>query len=367
MRIVFITNSIGFGGAEKVIAFVANGMAKRGHNVVVVNYGSAGGTYINEHKQYFEKTIDLYEYQSGKSGKISQIKKILFTKEIVKKCNAEVMVCFTMYPSFVGKLVHMMTGVPSIMSERGNPYVTINKKNIFSLLELLVVNRSAGGVFQLKGASKFYDKKLQARSTIIPNPIFINNKLKTVAYNERDKCIVSVGRLDNNQKRYDIMIKAFSLFSKSHPEWILKLYGLGRDEDNIKKWCAEEGVYDKVKFMGLTKHPMADISKAGMFLITSDFEGISNSLLEAMAIGLPCVSTDSEPGGARMLIQHMSNGLLAEVGNPFRIAEAMSLYADNPRLAEQCGERAKEVIYKFDAETTLDKWELYIDKIINSD
>lgn len=363
MRIVFITNSIGFGGAEKMIAYVANGMSQRGHCVAVVNFKSVGGEYINKHTQYFDKSISVYEFEGNKTGKISRLQKILFTIRIVKEFDADVMVCFTMYPSFVGKIVQMLTGIPSIMSERGNPYATINKKNIFSLIELYAVNRSAGGVFQIKGASYFFSKRLQKRSTIIHNHIFINDKIESIKFGDREKSIVSVGRLDNNQKRYDVMIKAFSIFSKKHPEWVMKLYGLGDDEDAIRRWCVEEGVDDKVLFMGLTKHPMIDICKAGIFLITSDFEGISNSLLEAMAVGLPCVSTDSDPGGARMLIQNMYNGILAEVGNPKSIAEALLFFADNPHIAESCGQNARDVSRRFAPEIILSQWEDYIIKI----
>lgn len=365
MRAVFITNSIGFGGAEKMIAYVANGMTRRGHSVAIVNFRSVGGDYINKHTQYFDKNISIYEFDRHKTGKISQLQKIFFTKRAVKDFNAEVMVCFTMFPSFVGKIVHILTGIPSIMSERGNPYVTINKGNLFSLIELFFVNQSSGGVFQLIGAASFFGKKLQKKSVIIPNPIFIKDKIEPVQFEEREKSIVSVGRLDNYQKRYDVMIKAFSLFSKEHPDWVLKLYGGGSDEELIKKWCFEEGLVDKVQFMGVTKQPMVDISRAGMFLITSDYEGISNALLEAMAVGLPCVSTDSAPGGARMLIQNTSNGLLAEVGNHEKIAEAMAKFADDPNLAKKCGENAKQVVSRFDAERILDKWELYIAEVVN--
>ena len=153
MRIVFITNSLGFGGAEKMITYVANGMVKRGHSVVIVNYKSVGGEYINKHQQYIDKDISVYDFEGTVTGKISKLKKILFTKKVVKDFDADVMVCFTMFPSFIGKVVQILTGIPSIMTERGNPYVTINKKNIFSRIELCAVNRSAGGVFQIKGAS----------------------------------------------------------------------------------------------------------------------------------------------------------------------------------------------------------------------
>ena len=134
MRIVFITNSIGFGGAEKMITYVANGMAKREHSVAIINYNSVGGNYINKHQQYIDESIPVYEFEGNQTGKISRLQKILFTRRVVKEFDADVMICFTMYPSFVGKVVQMFTRIPSIMSERGNPYVTINKKNIFSVV-----------------------------------------------------------------------------------------------------------------------------------------------------------------------------------------------------------------------------------------
>ena len=98
-------------------------------------------------------------------------------------------------------------------------------------------------------------------------------------------------------------------------------------------------------------------------MITSDFEGISNSLLEAMAVGLPCVSTDSTPGGARMLIRNRENGLLCPIRDPNSIADALSEFADNPFLAEQCGRCAKSVLKEYAPSRLIDLWEQYISKV----
>ncbi len=363
MRVAFLTNSIGFAGAEKVMAFVANSLSERGHSVYIVNFNS-GGSYINGYTQSFRKSITVYTYDGKETGNKRHVELIRFVLDTSRRIKPDVFVGFTTFPNYVGKIVGTILRVPSIMSERGDPHVTINKQNLHSLLELCVINRSEGAVFQIQGAAEFFAKGLQRRGIIIPNPIFVNEKIEVVSATHREKSIVSVGRLDNFQKRYDIMIKAFALFSRTHSEYILKLYGEGMDKENIQKWADESGVSSKVKLMGLSKRPMRDICQDGIFLITSDFEGISNSLLEAMAIGLPCVSTNSSPGGARMLISNEENGLLCPVGDVASVAEALSRFADNPQLADICGQKAKSVVKRFNPTLLMDEWENYLKRIV---
>lgn len=364
MKIVFLTNSIGFGGAEKMMAFVANSLCKRNHTVSIINFNSVGKE-INSIPQSIDERINVNTYSGIQGSNWTRLKKLAFAFRTISRANADVIVGFTAFPNYVGKICGCLKRIPSIMSERGNPFITINKKNLHSLLELVVINQSDGGVFQIEGARAFYGKRLQQKSTIIPNPIFFKEDLSFVPIEQREKTIVSVGRLDNYQKRYDIMVKAFSIFVKSHPQWVLKLYGDGSDVDQIKEWVKEENIVDKVQFMGVAKNPMKEIRTAGMFLITSDFEGISNSLLEAMAIGLPCVSTDSTPGGARMLINDGVDGLLAPIGNPQKIANAMKRFVEDPELAKSCAENARDVVDRFDANKLVCSWEGYLLKVVD--
>ena len=161
------------------------------------------------------------------------------------------------------------------------------------------------------------------------------------------------------------MLKAFQIFSEKHPDYTLKLYGRGSDEEQIKEWVESMGLSGKVRFMGLSTQPMQDIAVDGMFLITSDFEGISNSLLEAMAVGLPCVSTDHTPGGARLLITDHENGLLAPVEDAEKLADAMCEFAENPELAKKCGESAKDVLQRFAPDRIVDQWEALIQRLTN--
>ena len=356
-RILFITNSLNFGGAAKMLAFVASSLAERGHGVYIANLNTTG--YKTEFTQTIHKDITVFDVAA--KGKLGIIKELI---GIGKQHKIDVMVGFTGFPGFYARIAGMKLRIPSIMSERGDPSRT-TPKTLKARLVLSVINGSRGCVFQTEGAREFYSKGLQKRSAVIPNPIFVQGEVPQVAFEEREKTVVSVGRLDNEQKRYDVMLDAFKIFSEKHPEYTLKLYGRGGDEDQIKAWATERGLDERVKFMGLTKQPMQDTCRDGMFLITSDYEGISNSLLEAMAVGLPCVSTDHTPGGARLLITDHENGLLAPVEDAAALARAMCELADDPELAKRCGDAAKDVLVRFAPERIIDMWESYIEKIAN--
>lgn len=362
-NIVFITNSLGFGGAEKMLTFVANSLYSKGHKISIINLNTVPN-YVNAHRRAVDEHIVVYELENGTKKNVKE--KLCFTRKAAKKENADIIIGFTEMPNAIARIVAFTLGIPSIMSERGDPVRTgVGKGSIKNNLVLKLINTSKGGVFQTEGARDFYGRGLRNRGVVIPNPIFVTGQVPCVDHNKREKSVVSVGRLDNFQKRYDVMLEAFKLFSAKHSEYVLKLYGKGSDEELIKSWVEEKGLSDKVKFMGLTTRPMQDICNDGMFLITSDYEGISNSLLEAMAVGLPCVSTDHTPGGARLLITDHENGLLAPVENSEKLASAMCEFAENSELAARCGDNAKDVVNRFAPDKIIDMWESYVLKLIS--
>ena len=355
-NIFFITPSLGFGGAAKMLVFVAESLSARGHKVCIYNIKSTAGEKNTERPVSDEIKISI----ASTSNRKEQLNE---ARLLAKAFEADVIIGFTQMPNMLARLIGKSLSIPSIMSERGDPVQIGMNKGLKNKIALFLINRSKGGVFQTDGARAFYGRGLRRRGIVIPNPIFITGEVPFVPYEEREKSVVSVGRLDNFQKRYDVMLDAFKIFSDKHPDYVLKLYGKGSDEELIKSWVEERGLSDKVRFMGLTTQPMQDTAADGMFLITSDFEGISNSLLEAMAVGLPCVSTDHTPGGARLLITDHENGLLAPIADAKGLADAMCEYAEDPALAAKCGENAKDVVNRFAPNRIIDMWENYILKL----
>ena len=359
MKVLFITCSLGYGGAAKMLNFVAESLAERGHTVHIANIQT---TYKpGEYQRLVSDKIKVHDAgaTSTKRGwrRFGQLKKII---SVCCENSIDIIIGFTFFPNLMGRIAGWCCSIPCVMSERGDPARTMS---IFDRSFLFLINRSTGAVFQTAGAGEFYGKGLKKRGIIIPNPIFIKEEIPKIAYADKKRSVVSVGRLDNNQKRYDVMLKAFAQFHETHRDYVLKIYGSGPAEGMMHQLAQELSITEYVQFKGVSLHPMKDMTPEGMFLITSDYEGISNALLEAMAVGMPCVSTDHTPGGARMLIQDHENGLLAPIGDVQGLALAMSEFADDPELAEKCGENARDVIERFDPDRIIDMWENYIEKI----
>lgn len=358
-KILFVTNSIGYGGAEKMMNFVCSALAAESWEVTILNLNTVSED-ISTLKQKFPAGVNVVSLTEVKGNRhLAAVRQIV---KLIKEKGAEAVIAFTMFPNFYAKIASLITGVPSIMSERGDPGRTITR-SFKDRLMLWFINRSKGAVFQTPQAGAFYSKGLQRRGTVIPNPIFLSKAASVAEHTQREKTIVSVGRFQNIQKRIDVMLKAFQIFSAKHPEYILKMYGSGEDE-YVAELCRELGIADKVKLMGSVSDPSSKICNDGMFVITSDYEGIPNALLEAMAVGLPVVSTDCTPGGARMLIQDGVNGLLVPCGNPQAVADALGKYADDSDFAEACGANARNVLVDYAPDRISRLWINYISSII---
>ena len=357
-RILFITDTFGYGGAEKQLAFVADGLLNRGHVVGICNLNAIKR---NEGQREIDERVIMYSAAINYRNAIqTNYDYVVFVRKCAKEFNPDVIVGFKQLAGFCASIVGKLLRVPSIFSERADPFRAYANINLTSRLKLWFINRASGGVFQTEQAASFYSKHIQNNSAVIPNPVFLKGKVQAKDYSALPKTVVSLGRIANEQKRLDITLDAFEMFREYHPDYQLKIYGNGGDEALVRKWIKDKGLDDCVKMMGVSNNPINDLSREGIFLITSDYEGISNSLLEAMACGLPVVSTDHTPGGAKLLIEDGNNGLLVPMGDVDAVCRALRLYAEDHSLAEHCGRNAQKVVEKLSPESILYKWESFL-------
>ena len=246
------------------------------------------------------------------------------------------------------------------MSERVDPkiYSAKRKKELRRL-----VSRAKGGVFQTEEAYEWYKPYLKGTEPIvIPNAI--NPAFIRPAYDgEREKVIVGAGRL-SNQKNFPLLISAFARIADKFPEYKLVIYGKGNLLDSLQALAKEKSISDRVEFPGFVPDMPERLEKASMFVLSSDYEGMPNALMEAMASGLPCVSTDCGGGGARFLIKDGENGLLVPQKDEEKMAAAMERILSDEVFAKKIGENARKLQETLAPDRIYGEWEKFILKRI---
>lgn len=345
-----------------MLFFIADGLQKKGHNVTILDLDLS-----KEYDMCSRYDVPTVIADIPYRGKIlTNFDWIKFTRKNAKRLKSQVLIGFTEHGNFCAGTTGMLMGIPSIIAERCDPFTKFSHLPLTGKIKMWLTNRATGGVFQTLNASKFYPERIQKNSVVIPNPIFINGNVPSVNYESAPHTVVFLGRIDNKQKRLDIALDAFEIFHKKHGDYKFILYGDGPDMDFVNSYANSKNLGDCVILKGKTSTSMESISKEGIYLITSDYEGISNSLLEAMAVGMPVVATDHSPGGARFLITDHVNGLLTPIRDPKAIANALSEFAENEDLAIECGKNAKKVIERFTPESSVEKWENFIFQIVDN-
>jgi glycosyltransferase involved in cell wall biosynthesis len=199
----------------------------------------------------------------------------------------------------------------------------------------------------------------------IENPIYRRTSLTGLQKISKPKknpesIILVVGRLER-QKRIDIAIKIFSRIHDEFPEFKLVIIGKGADECKLRALGKQLGISEKIFFEGFTDFPELWYQKADLLLVTSEYEGFPNVILEAMSYRVPVISNNCKTGPAE-IIKDKFNGLLIEENNIERFVDGIRIVLKNQRNTEVMVSRAFNSLEKFDMSVIYKKW---IDIIYN--
>lgn len=245
-----------------------------------------------------------------------------------------------------------------VISERGNPERLLKKRYGYNFIKKYY-QRADAVVFQTNDAMAAYPENISKKGTVIFNPI--NDKLPEPYFGEREKYVTTFCRV-SRQKNLPVLVEAFAEFHKNFSDYRLKIIGEPQNNDDIAaltetKTLAEKlGISEYIDFQPFSAQVHGLIIRDAMYVNSSDYEGMSNAMLEAMAIGMPVVCTDCPIGGANAVIRSGENGILTEVGNAKEMYDAMKKIAGDKAFADMLSCNAAEIRYKLSLENTAKKW-----------
>ncbi|MBO4339102.1 MAG: glycosyltransferase [Clostridia bacterium] len=355
MKIGIVIASLGFGGAEKVTISLTEYFISQGHDCIIY-------TTIRKKDEYtLPENVRRVNVTDGKSN--SYFNRVSCIKNAVKRDMPDVIIVMGMPVTTYAIPACKGLNIPIISCERNDPY-NFNGKLITKIFYEHFIKDSDAFIFQTEYAKGYYEDKIKEKSyTIIPNPI--NTKYVFERnYSEIKNTIANVGRLIP-QKNQKMLIEAFSLFLKEYPDYTLEIFGSGSLLDELTDLTNSLGLSDKVFFMGTCEDVNRRIQNDSMFVLSSNFEGMPNALMEAMACSVPSISTDCPVGGPKEIITDGENGLLVEVNNAVKMAEAMKYYASDIDRANSIGEKGKQATERFSIDVIGKRWLSFIDSILN--
>lgn len=357
-KIAFYIGSLHKGGAERVFVNLAEYFLSQGYQVVMVTqyhkeeeYGLAEGidriiSDITPQETTGSRVVNFFR-RAGKLHRIWKVEKPDLVLSCVGKNN------------FMTIVTTMFTGTKPIVSVVGEAKEEYPNR-LMRMLANLLFPFAAGVILQTERSRTFFSKRVGKTAVILPNslnPLF----LRPMFQGEREKRIVSVGRLDAN-KNHEMMIRAFAKLSPGYPEYTLTIYGEGELRAYLQDLIDSLELSDKVFLPGVIPDVADEIERAALFLLTSYSEGVSNALIEAMALGLPVIATDVPSGGTVELIRHGENGWMIPVGDGAALEEAMDKLLSDTELAKRLGRQAYRLQERFAPEQVNRQWKEYFER-----
>lgn len=356
MNIAFVVGSLAGGGAERVVAELCSELVKRHHEVAVILIASNRCTYdIDERVQ----VVDCTKTDSVRG--MSFLNRVQNIRKTLVESGADICVSFTVAVNLYSVLACAFTRCKLILAERNDPRFDPTSK-LSRLMRRVLYPFADAYVFQTDGEKEYFSRRIQKHSVVIPNPV--NPLLPEPFVGERSKRFVTAVRLEP-QKNLKMAIDAFIMVHKKYPEFRFEIYGEGSLRGSLKRYINDLKMETSICLMGNSENLYEDIRDAYAFVLSSDYEGMSNSMLEAMAMGIPTISTDHPSGGARAVIDDHENGLLVGVGDTNAMAAAMLEIIKDSTLAENIGKNAGGIRKELSVDLITEEWIAGIEKLLS--
>lgn len=342
MKIVFVVPDMVGGGTERIVSILSNEYVKRGIDTAIIIFAGDKVEYK------LDERVEVVKAGGPSNGNLMvRLKRIKSMRNYYRENRDCVIFAFSVMGAVFSGVATIGSKHPMLVSERSDPDECEHKwiRNFF-------YRRADRVVLQTEDVVQCFEKAIQKKTVVIPNPV--DPELPPVFMGERKKKISAAGRLED-VKNPQLLIEAFYDFQKEFHDYTLELYGKGSLEEKLKELVRNLKIEEKVHFHGFCANVRELMRDSAMYVLPSKHEGISNSLIEALAMGIPVIATDCPVGGTRMCIQNGKNGIMVPVSDRKAMTEAMKKIASDEQFASFISQNGAKIREKFSIEKIADR------------
>lgn len=351
-KIVIFNGTLMQGGAERVISILSKKMAEMGIDVQILLYHDKQVFYEIDSKV----KITVVERESESKN---VARNILWLRKFFSE-NADVVISFLAPFNIVALIAHAGLKSKIIVADRNDPRYVPSNFFIRKIRDFLY-NFADGIVLQTQHNKDYFGKRIRDNSVIIFNPVDLGKTAGLARRVPKQKKIVSVGRL-MPQKNQVMLLNAFARVHVDHPDYSLVIYGEGTYRSTLELKIDELGLSQCISLPGSSTTIFNDIADAQVFVLSSNYEGMPNALMEAMCLGLPCIST--RVSGATDLIEDGYNGCLIEIGDEDRLYNKINMLIEDKTVRDGYAKRAVELNTELNVDKIIGQWIAYISNIM---
>lgn len=355
-RIALFISSLQKGGSERVMVNLAEDFYKNNFEVILVTQYKREVEYdINPkiRRVYSEPDESLLSDSRLHNFRV----RYKTLRDIWKTYNPDIILSFLGKNNLMAIATSAFLPSKSVVSVRGEPTMEYDGI-VMRFLAKFMFRFADGVILQTKQSMKFFPKSVRKKSVIMQNPLnpeFLNKRY----IGQRKDVIVTVGRLDDN-KNQAMLIHAFSRIAAEYPKISLEIYGDGENREKLEELVKSKELTDRITLKGSITDVPEHIKDARIFALTSNTEGMPNTIIEAMALGIPVVSTDCPCGGPAELIENEVNGILVPVGDAYALADAFRKILEDKELEEKLQDNAAKITQKLAPDKVCKQWRDYL-------
>jgi glycosyltransferase involved in cell wall biosynthesis len=360
-KIFFVADNLEGGGAERVIADMANYWAKNGWKVTIATLtGTTDQDAYALAPSVRRVLLDMYGPGKTRMGKIyRRVGHVFRLRSELRRYAPDAVISFIHKTNMVTILASFALGLKVIVSERGSPHQKSGNDQVRSEIPLAwywralrrLLYRRASLVTALnEDTAEWLEKECRVDIMVIPVALRDMPDLDV----EREPIILAVGRL-HPVKGFDLLIDAYAKISARFPSWRVIIIGEGPDESTLKSLCSDLGVSDRVEFLGWVRDVETWMARAGLVVLPSRSEAFGNAILESLAMGAPVIS--SRCSGPLSMIEDGVNGKLVPVDDSVALKNAMEELLANPGIRECLGSEALNIRRRYEQELIMSIWE----------